>query len=454
MLVPILVFACVAFVFYRTSDCTSCTFRPETYKYDFSNQRVKLVSVAVRNGKLTLPDFAASNTSFLKLNATPSWMAYFFAPRIHLQVGSKVNSQYFNGFFSGPVYVDISQMQESGSELTLSLTNLQVPDQQAEVMLFEEGNPLVQRVLVLAPHPDDAEIAAYGLYSKAGDVYIATVTAGDGGPFRYRHLCQSASACSLLKGSVRAVDSLKAAALGGVPVDHMLNLGFPDGQLSAMYAARQNPTPATPEQLARLSHFRRSNTSELRKSLADGSDWEALVLSLEHVLSRLQPDVIVTPHPNLDDHPDHILTTLAVTEAARRVGLKRGRLFLYTNHFSEVPTYPFGPAGSLVSLPPTTGKRNFFRGIYSVSLNAAEQGYKHLSLESMFDLRTTVEPLDWKGALARTGQAIWRELTRPNTSYFRRAVRANELFLVVDMADVYDDPDFNTFLPYANPDQY
>jgi hypothetical protein len=44
---------------------------------------------------------------------------------------------------------------------------------------FEHPDFRRQRVMVIAPHADDAELAAYGLYSQADEAWIVTLTAGE-----------------------------------------------------------------------------------------------------------------------------------------------------------------------------------------------------------------------------------------------------------------------------------
>jgi hypothetical protein len=55
----------------------------------------------------------------------------------------------------------------------------------ATLRLFDNHLDLQQRILVVAPHPDDAEVAAFGLYADR-QASVVTVTAGNAGDMNYR----------------------------------------------------------------------------------------------------------------------------------------------------------------------------------------------------------------------------------------------------------------------------
>ena len=89
-------------------------------------------------------------------------------------------------------------------------------------------------MLVVAPHPDDAEIAAFGFYADTRAT-VVTVTAGDASD-RYQNPTQPWM--SLTRGAVaqmRVWDSLTIPQFGGVPPERAINLCLPDGRLSEMY---------------------------------------------------------------------------------------------------------------------------------------------------------------------------------------------------------------------------
>jgi hypothetical protein len=105
---------------------------------------------------------------------------------------------------------------------------------------------------------------------------------------------------------------------------------------------------------------------------------------------------------------------------------------LYTNH-TDADQYPYGPAGTVVSLPP--GERHVsVQKIYSHPTVPALQIRKLFALESMHDLRLSPdEQITCSSATIAHRSDYPRN---PGEDYFRRAPRANELFLLFNKAGV------------------
>ena len=83
-----------------------------------------------------------------------------------------------------------------------------------------------RRVMVIAPHADDAELAAYGLYSQADETWIVTLTAGEIEAEHYQQMGLSSVEASRLKGRLRAWDSIAVPRWAGVPAAHCVQLGY------------------------------------------------------------------------------------------------------------------------------------------------------------------------------------------------------------------------------------
>ncbi len=135
-----------------------------------------------------------------------------------------------------------------------------------------------------------------------------------------------------------------------MPSENILQLGYFDSTLTAM---RQNPEKeikSTKIDTTDVDIFRRANTSPLAKHLKPGSTWTSLVDNLGYLIETFQPDIIVTPSPNIDAHPDHQHTALAAIEALRKIDYRRGNLFLHTIHYLS-DDFPIGKVGSSLSLP-------------------------------------------------------------------------------------------------------
>jgi LmbE family N-acetylglucosaminyl deacetylase len=292
-----------------------------------------------------------------------------------------------------------------------------------------------QRILVLGTHPDDAEIAAFGVYADR-DAYVVTLTAGEagdigpfgkfGGAMAYRE-----------KGRNRAWNSVAVPMLGGLSIARTANLGYFDGTLEAMKQCPENPVRSLNADAESLEVFGQSQDAELTLSRRNrAATWTNLVGDLEHLVKRIRPDILVAPYPKLDAHPDHKMSTVALVQALRNLNWQHGSLLLYTNHLCSSDRYPFGHAGDLVSLPPGVDGI-FFESIVSNPLDAEKQARKHMALDAMIDLRPVIQIDSLSSVATAFKKVVKSTLTDGHTSYFRQAVRANELFFEVRVASLY-----------------
>jgi len=302
----------------------------------------------------------------------------------------------------------------------------------AALWIFHTRLPVRGRVLVLAPHPDDAEIAAFGLYAQE-NAWVVTVTAGDAGGFAYP--AEFSRPDYAFKGRLRVIDSVTVPLQGGVPPAHCFNLGYFDARVDAMYA---HPDVAVAEKYVAnhdIFPFRRINPGRLLPVQHRDATWDHLVADLQAVLLRVQPEIIIAPHPFLDAHLDHEFVAVALAEALRRVHMAHApELLLYTNHALRDERYPYGPTATVAGLPPSRRPNVPFGGVYSLPLDSAMQTRKLFALESMHDLRA--EPAA-EYAFPSPSGAIRHLASAPpptvDTGYFRRAVHANEIYLTYDV---------------------
>ena len=77
--------------------------------------------------------------------------------------------------------------------------------------------------------------------------------------------------------------------------------------------------------------YRSLNVDPELKARPFTASWPSLVGDLGAELDRVQPRVVVAPHPLLDRHRDHQFTTLALLEALESWP-GECELWLYTNH--------------------------------------------------------------------------------------------------------------------------
>jgi LmbE family N-acetylglucosaminyl deacetylase len=245
-----------------------------------------------------------------------------------------------------------------------------------------------ERLLVVAPHPDDETLGAAGLIqvvlAKRGSVRVVTVTAGDG----YVEAVEMATGelhprpAEFIRYGEERVQELRAAVRilsnGRARVE---DLGFPDGGLYALlsdYWSRAHPE-------------RSATTGESKVYLPrapdrgvgyDGAELRGLLLQVMH---ETDPTLVVIPDP-LDRHPDHsatgLFSILALAEWARETGRlaadglpaeapRLPRLLAYLVHWPHWP--PGWEAGSAAPLSPHAAALEF-------PADLPERGYRRVML--------------------------------------------------------------------------
>lgn len=296
---------------------------------------------------------------------------------------------------------------------------------QGRLRLFKLETNASDPVVVIAPHPDDAELAAFGLYSRHSSATV-TVTRGECGGRPYVSLPGKA-AHKTVRGKVRTWESVAVPLLGGVTAARCQNLGYADGSLLELYARRGAQKSAQPDNL---------NAAD------EGShSWDGLVADMAAKLKNIRPRLVVTPHPILDDNADHRLSTLAVLTALDRLGLTEGNLLLYVIHSGWTNHYPFGHAGAVLGPAPWFDNNAPAAAGYSLSLSNEEVMLKYLALESMSDLRPAVNGVtsDWPTLarwFLRQSFAKFAGIRVPEDAQLARALFQNEFFLVMPFSAV------------------
>ena len=97
--------------------------------------------------------------------------------------------------------------------------------------------------------------------------------------------------------------------------------------------------------------------------------------------------------------------------------------------------YPYGEGGDVVSLPHSDSRIRLFDHVVSSPLDEEARARKLLALEAMHDIR--LAPRDIDGAwLDDYLPDFLVEAVGPDQSFFRKAVRPNEMFYVIDKTNV------------------
>ena len=405
------------------------------YQYDFSASEIKKIKLKLTNGKLVLPETdLIDQTIFLKLKINTSFLSTFFKPSIDIISNDKKITQHFEYGAEGIRYLNLTQLHSSKSNiLKFEGDKINIKDQTVELILFKNQKIGNAKIMIIAPHPDDAEIAAYGMYAKHPDnSFIITITAGEAGYFKYMDIYKDSQEHSLKKGEIRTWNSITTPLLSGVPLENCINLGYFDTTLKDMF---QNDTINISSRYIKTSDtqiFRKLNLSSLKDSLSDtSSNWKSLITNLKTLIKIIKPDIIITPHPQLDFHSDHQFATVAIIQALLSLQINKGHLFLYTNHLSNSEFYPFGKEGDPITLPPYFKNKLYFKSLYSNPLTISQQKDKIFALESMNDLRLNSNWRNTYGLTKIYTKTLIKDVLGIQDSYYRKSVRANELFFTL-----------------------
>lgn len=398
----------------------------DDYHYDFPAGTPCLLA-RVADGQLRIDgDLGDAETLVLELEVTATWLGRFLDPRVLL--GD--DRQDLERRVDGLRYFNLSGQGDALRAGTLRLRG-RCCRLGREGRLFAMSNPdyAERRVMVIAPHADDAELAAFGLYSRCAQASIVTLTQGEVEAERYRRLGLSAQCAAVLKGRLRAWDSLAVPLWGGVPQSRCVQLGYYCLQLPTMAEQPELPVPSRESGEADIRSVRRHNPLQLPGDADGAPTWNNLVADLAALLERFRPEVVVTPHPELDPHSDHVASTRAVLEAVQASAWQPQTLLLYANHLHDNDRWPMGPANHGIALPPAIVALPA-DALWSPTLSAETQLDKAMALAMQHDLQAPPPP---KKRLRRLIQRVLAGRRWPATGedeFFRKAVRRHELFWV------------------------
>jgi len=182
------------------------------------------------------------------------------------------------------------------------------------------------RILVLAPHPDDEVLGCGGILQKAVarglPVRVVFMTNGDSNEwsflaYRFRPTLLPSSAINM--GTLRRVEAIRAAEVLGVPGADLVFLGYPDYGTLRMWIARWGDRPPERGRLTRATRV--PYTTAYRHGAPYRG--EELLHDLESIVRAFRPTKVFVSHP-ADRHPDHaalyLFTRVALWDLADDVG--------------------------------------------------------------------------------------------------------------------------------------
>jgi LmbE family N-acetylglucosaminyl deacetylase len=429
-LVPLLLV--LAWVAHEAWFADHLFYRPgDDYQYNFPAQTARQ-TVSLEGGIVRLSEpLAQGETLVLELEVRSTWLGRWFDP--HVEVGD--DRQDLERGVRGRRFINLSGQGNALTQGALALRGRYCTPA-AKGVLWVMANPDYsrQRVMVIAPHADDAELAAFGLYSRCEEVSIVTLTQGEIEAEDLQRLGLDQAAAARLKGRLRSWDSLVIPLWGGVPAERCVQLGYYCLQLPSMAAEPARAFGSRESQDSDVRSVRQHNPLALPADVDGQPSWQNLLGDLTALIEHFRPEVVVTPHPELDPHSDHVASTQALLEAIELSNWKPATLLMYANHLHDNDRWPMGPAGAGIALPPAIEPLPADR-LWSPLLSADVQLDKAMALAMEHDLQG--------------GQVFKRQLRRwiqqglagrrwPETGsneFFRKAVRRHELFWVRDLSD-------------------
>jgi LmbE family N-acetylglucosaminyl deacetylase len=208
------------------------------------------------------------------------------------------------------------------------------------------------RIIVVAPHPDDEVLGAGGLIQQAcavgAEVHVIYLTSGDHNQIAFKlyklrlHLSPSQY---IAFGEIRNREAAAAMALLGLTRDQLTFLGYPDYGTMQIWRDHWGDTPAF------RSDATHTNAVPYPDAFGYGQSYrpENVVANFVELFRRIRPTKVFVTHP-ADTNPDHRAAANFVRLAALEVAAeqKPPQLYYYVVHFGRWPfPYHYHPENEL-----------------------------------------------------------------------------------------------------------
>ena len=289
--------------------------------------------------------------------------------------------------------------------------------QQKVVTVHEEkfiGNE-EDRILILAPHPDDDIISCGGIIQKARKknipVKIVYLTYGDMNEwsfllYRKRLVLMPKAVQSM--GLVRHDEAVRAAGLMGVTADNLTFLGYPDFGTMNIWYRHWGQSASYKSLLTKVTAVPYAN------AYRPGAPYkgEEIVRDIETILRKFKPTKVFVSHPgdhNVDHRALYLFTRIALWNTHDVVHAK---IYPYITHVKNWPK-PSGYHPELMLSPPRIFKNQIIWA----------------------SLRLSPEEIDLKRNALKGHHSQYMSSAR----YLSSFVRGNEIFGDFDPVDLSVD---------------
>ena len=368
--------------------------------------------------------FPEGDAMLLEITIARDWRGWFLDP--HLFVGDRRFDAEHRAQGRRYLLLSLGKAEREAGRFAIRTKYCRIADT-ARLLVFSNPDFSHKRMMILAPHADDAELAAFSLYQGRQDVIIVTLTQGETETEEFEALGLSKQAAGRLKGRLRSWDSVAVPMWAGIPAENCVQLGYFGMRLQTMRDSAYTPFGSLTGENMDTRAARRWNRRNLPSDSNGQPTWSNLIADLSDLINVCRPEVVITPHPKLDPHPDHVATTQALREAVSKAHWSPQCYLLYANHLRNNDRWPMGPAGGGITLPPAFDDFET-ESCFNRTMPTETQLDKAMALGMHHDLRPR---LPIKKRLRRLLQSTLAGRRWPATGeseFFRKAVRADELF--------------------------
>jgi len=198
------------------------------------------------------------------------------------------------------------------------------------------------RILIMAPHPDDESVATGGLIQEAIDkgipVHVVFLTYGDFNVWSYtvfEKIPMLTPDQALHLGEIRHGEALNAIKKLGLSEEDVTFLGYPDyGTSEILYYHWRKNSP-----YSGILTRKTSVPYSTALSLDSPYKGESIMKDIETVITEFNPTKIFVSHPD-DHHPDHramfVFTTVSLWDMGKDI-----EVYPYLVHYRQWPS-PLG----------------------------------------------------------------------------------------------------------------
>jgi|GEM_PF-277916 len=238
------------------------------------------------------------------------------------------------------------------------------------------------RILIVAPHPDDESLGTGGLIKKAleknASVEVVMVTTGDAmSPEDFKKYLTNTNNVNYKGtiGDLRHTEAINAVTALGLSSNNIIFLGYPDGSLKNLLETNWDTAYKRTSGSNQNDHSPYNFTYEKNAPYTGAN----VVKNLEQIMKDYKPTIIYYPDDG-DDHPDHFATSAFVRYSALQTNYT-GKSYTYLVHKGIAWPSPlnYQPSRTL-HFPSELGVLD--ADWYSTSLNATQEAAKEKAIKA------------------------------------------------------------------------